>query len=360
MRILQVINRMMRGGGAEKIVCDLSLALNKIEGVEVDVLSIAPPLNDDMVTILQENGVDHFVLSNSLYSGRNVGRLRSFVAIGAYDVVHVHLFPALYYAGAAKLTGKFLPTLAYTEHSTSNRRRNKLLFRKTDKIIYRQYNKIIAISPQVKRNLEAHLGWEGVRVVHNGIDTTAIYETPPSALRAELQIPEDSTVVTMVSRVTPGKDFSTLILAIEQLPEFFHILFVGDGPLMTELKNRKEKSSASTRIHILGLRKDVIEIEKGSDIIVLSTQHEGFSIAMLEAMACHKPFVASAVEGIKDLVSDVAVLFEYKDATALAEILMKLYNDKSYRNDVADRCLNFASRYDINLIAQQYIEQYSL
>lgn len=358
MKVLQVINRMMRSGGAEKFALDLSLALNRIDGVEVSVLSITAPENTDFTDMLSEAGIKHHVLSDSLYAIKNIPRLRRFIRQGGFDAVHVHLFPSLYFASAASMLGSKPGRLIYTEHSTSNRRRGNPLTRLADRIMYKRFDTLIGISKKVKENLSRHLGTDRIEIINNGVDLRHIGMIPAGTIREESGIPAGATVVTMVSRISPGKDFNTLISAIEALPPDFHVVFVGDGPLMPELKNRVEISAAKDRIHVLGLRNDVISILKASDIVVLSTHHEGFSIAMLEAMGCHKPFVASAVEGIKDLVDDVAVLFEYENSGQLAECLLRLRDDKAHYQAVADRCLKFAQSYDIDSIASKYMSLY--
>lgn len=361
MKILQIINCENRGGGAEKFVLDLSIALKRIKGISIDVLSIQKPNNDNFIKILSNNNINHHHLSDNVYSPFNVIRLYKFINNRDYDVIHVHLFPSLYYAGIIQLICKSKFKLIYTEHNTSNRRRNKFIFKATDSFFYRQYYKVIAISSKVKKNLEEHLSSKiysssnKIDTIYNGIDLDAIRSAPITDIFSELSIPKDATITTMVSRMTPVKDYQTLIKAIELLPKNHHAIFVGDGPLRTAIEDQVYNSTAKNRIHILGLRNDVFGILKASDIIVLSSKHEGFSIAMLEAMASGKPFVASSVEGIKDLVSDVAELFEYKNYQELSSILLKLSTNKEYYGEVADRCSQFAKKYDINTIAKQYL-----
>lgn len=359
MKILQVIDSLVRGGGAEKFVLDLSIALSKVESVEIDVLSITTPSNNDYVEILKTNGISHYVLSSKLRSIKNVNLLRKFIELGNYDVVHVHLFPALYFAALAKVISNKKFRLIYTEHSTTNKRRGNSIFRMTDRYVYRKYDAVIGISDKVKLNLDSHLSGNFVQVINNGIDIANIQAASSANIRAIEHISDDSTVVTMVSRITNGKDYNTVINAINRLPDNFHVIFIGDGPLMPDLRTKAYESGIAERIHILGLRSDVCSILKDSDIIVLSTHHEGFSIAMLEAMACKKPFVASAVEGIKDLVDGIAELFEYQNDEELASILLNLSDDRMKYEQVAMRCLKFAQQYDIHLVARKYMNVYA-
>lgn len=356
MKILQIIDRMMRSGGAEKFVLDLTLAVDRMPDVEVEVLSIAPPANNDFVDILRNAGIPHYVLSPKMYSLKAVWKLKQFIEKGGYDVVHVHLFPALYYVGAIRILGSFKGKLCYTEHSTSNHRRGNPIMAMTDRFVYKRYDAIVAISDKVKHNLERHLHRNDVIVVNNGIDIDAISSAHLTDLRKECSIPADATIVTMVSRITNGKDHTTLVKAIADLPQDFHLVLVGDGSLRQNLETTVSLSGAAERIHILGLRQDVYGILKASDIVVLSTEHEGFSIAMLEAMACRKPFVASSVPGIADLVDGIAELFEYQNHKQLAEILQRLKDSPAEYEKVANQCYAFAQKYDINNVALNYLK----
>lgn len=359
MRILEIINQLNRGGGAEKFVLDLSIALSTNSGAEVDVVSIAPPLNNDFTNQLNAYGITHRSIGKRLKDISNIFTTAKAIRLGNYDAVHVHLFPALYIVGLAKMFGLLNNTkIYYTEHSTTNRRRNNKLLQLFDKIIYRQYGGIIAISNKVKANLSKHLNFSDISIINNGINLNIIKSTEPANLHSELGIPGDACVVTMVGRFIIGKDYDTLLSTLEKLPEKFHIVCVGDGPTRQSVENTFITKKYAKNIHFLGLRSDVIAILKASDITVLSTEHEGFSISMLESMACGKPFVASAVPGVKDLVGGIAELFEYKNVDQLSNILLQLSSDNDHYQAVAERCHNFASRFDINQIASIYLTEF--
>ena len=100
MKVLQVIDTLARGGGAEKFVFDLTLALHR-QGVEVEVLSVTQPTEErkkEFITRLKQEGIAVYGLNpdNRLYAVGNTCLIYRFIKQHAYDVVHVHLFPALY------------------------------------------------------------------------------------------------------------------------------------------------------------------------------------------------------------------------------------------------------------------------
>lgn len=360
MKILQVINRLNRGGGAEKLALDLTLALKKYRQNEVSMLNLCTPKDNDFVELLLSNNIPVYTVSNRLRSITTLFKFFGFIRHHQFKAINVHLFPSLYFVGLAKMLGFIKCPIFYTEHSTKNRRRNSAIMRYADKIIYKQYSKIIAISDQVAENLKNHLGSDNIVIINNGIDIEAINTCQALDLHKEFCTDDSVRFVVMVARFMPGKDYATLYRSLLRLPESVHVVCVGDGALFDDAKQMVSKLSLNDRVHFTGLRTDVISIIKGADIAVLSTEHEGFSISMLEAMACGKPFVASAVEGVKDLVDGVAELFEYQNETQLSDIIIKLLDNESYRNIVIERCSSFAANYDIKKIADKYQNIYDI
>ena len=358
MKILHIINSFTRGGGAEALVLTLATALSRIEDNTVHVLSLKNPEDKELAQLLEKQGGKCFALSENLKSFRNIHLLADFIKRGNYDIVNVHLFPSLYVAALAKILKGVNARLIYTEHSTTNRRRGKLLFRIIDKRVYRTYDCIITISKEVERALKQHIPDIRTVVINNGINISSFENAVPVGIRTEMGLPPDCKLVTMVARFCFMKDYKTLIKAMSRLDCNVHLLCIGDGPLLKENKEYAQAVGVGSRIHFLGLRKDVPNLLQASDVIVLSSEHEGFSISMLEAMSCRKPFIGSNVPGIGDLVDDIALLFEFQNDEELAlRINEVLANDSLYHN-VAEKCYSFAKQYDINTIAQKYMRLY--
>lgn len=358
MKILQFINTLQLGDGASKLCYDLSLSLISDSDVEVSLLNLVEPQDKTLVNNFKKKGIKCFTLSNKIYSIKNICKLKRFLKNNRFDVIHVHLFPPLYYVAIVKLLCRKSIKIVYTEHSTKNRRRNSFLFTLLDRIIYKQYNSVVAISERVKYLLDEHLKNDKSIIIHNGINIHEIECILPINIKSLLNLPNDSVIVTMVARFVVGKDYKTLIKSLLYLPINVHVVCVGDGPLLKETKLFANKCNLNKRTHFLGLRSDVVEILKSSDIIVLSSEHEGFSISMLEGMSCKKPFIASNVEGLKDLVSNTAMMFEFQNEKMLAEKINSFLNDKSLYTVVANKCFDFAQKYDINNIKQLYLREY--
>lgn len=358
MKILHIINSLVRGGGAETLVFALTAALSKIETNTVHVLSLKNPKDKEYVQLLEAQGSKCFALSNNLRSFKNIRLLADFVKEGDYDIVNVHLFPSLYVAALAKTLKGMNVRLVYTEHSTTNKRRDKLIFRIIDKKIYSAYNRIVAISKEVDRALKEHVPNAHTIIINNGINISLFENAFPANIRSEIGLNQDCRLVTMVARFCFMKDYKTVIKAMTRLDCNVHLLCIGDGPFLNENREYASAVGVKSRVHFLGLRKDVPNLLQDSDVIVLSSEHEGFSISMLEAMSCRKPFIGSDVPGIGDLVKNIALLFEYKNDEELASCINEVLTDKAMYNTIAERCYSFAKQYDINHIAQKYMDLY--
>lgn len=358
MKLLLVIDCFCRKGGAEKLVMDLALEL-KSRGVFVDILSIATPpsYEIDFVECANSNGIKTYCLSKgNIYNPLIIFKLRQFLLKNVYDIIHVHLFPALYYVAIAC---GMRNCLVYTEHSTDNRRRHAWYGRMLDRWIYRKYSKVVAISEQVNRNLVDHLGYCNTVVIHNGIKVQNFHNAQVIDKKKLIGADVNNLkIITMCARFVPSKDYVTLIKSIKLLPTNIHLVCVGDGPDRIECEKFCESIDVKDRVHFLGIRKDVDRIFKSSDLIVLSTAYEGFSISMLEAMASGTPFIASDVVGVRDLVSEYVPLFPYKDYDALAEMIKDIISNNHFRETIILKCLSFANKFDISIVADKYLKLY--
>ena len=120
------------------------------------------------------------------------------------------------------------------------------------------------------------------------------------------------------------KDQKTLIKALALLPDDFYVLFVGDGPLLDEYQKLAQYYNLSKRILFLSVREDAISILKASDIVVMSSNFEGFGLAAVEGMAAGKPVIASDVEGLSNIVEGAGLLFEPHNEKDLAAKVREL------------------------------------
>lgn len=351
MKILHVITS-LRTGGAEKLMVDL-LPRMKAKGHEVELCvfdGIKTPFYDE----IERRGVKVIPLGRSVYSLSNICKLIPLMR--GYDIVHSHNTACQYFVAISSLFVRC--KIFTTEHNTTNRRRN-WVWKLLDKWMYRQYDKIICISELTKENLIQHIGkdfLEKCKIIYNGIDLERF------GFKREQEYDDvRHKVIVMVSAFREQKDQKTLIRAMRWLPNNYFLRLIGGGEarLILGCKDLAEELKIQNRIEFLGVRTDVPELLQQADVIVLSSHYEGLSLSSLEGMASGKPFVASDVEGLHDIVGGYGVLFPHEDIKALADMIQKLCEDETFAREIAEKCQQRAKMFDIEVMAQKYMNLYN-
>ncbi|HEX6373126.1 MAG TPA: glycosyltransferase family 4 protein [Longimicrobium sp.] len=135
-----------------------------------------------------------------------------------------------------------------------------------------------------------------VHVVVNGMGTVG---TPPAPVRRELGIGEDAILLAAVGGSERRKGFDLLIDALPALDARVHAVLVGGGTdaERSRLETQARERGVAERVHFLGRRPDGPAVTAACDAFVLPSRSEGFSVAMLEAMAAGRPTVATDVGG---------------------------------------------------------------
>ena len=112
------------------------------------------------------------------------------------------------------------------------------------------------------------------------------------------------------------------------------------------------------RVRFLGLRTDIPNVLRAADVIVMSSHWEGLSLSNVEGMSAHKPFIASDVNGLKEVTKGYGILFPHEDEKVLAEEINRLASDEAYYNEIAERCYNRALEFDISNTVSGYADVY--
>lgn len=294
-----------------------------------------------------------YCLGTSYYNPWYIVRLMRIMR--QYDVVHTHnSSPQLFAAIANVFCGKKLVT---TEHNTNNRKRGNFFLAVIDRWMYPRYDKVICISTQAERNLRVYLDRKDddrICTIFNGVDIKASHEANPAK-----ELTTKKFVVVMVAGFRPQKDQDTLIVAMQHLDfNSYELWLVGDGERVESLKLKVEGLGLKDQVRFLGLRTDVPNVLKSADVVVMSTHYEGLSLSNIEGMAAGKPFVASDVDGIREVTEGYGLLFPHGDAEALANIIRKLHDDREFYREVAARCYERAKQFDISVMVERYNEAY--
>jgi glycosyltransferase involved in cell wall biosynthesis len=310
MRILFVING-TEFGGTEVSLAATAASLAR-RGHAVHVLSLKPvgPLAARMAAsgvAVSSFDMPEAVSAPSLLLAavRLARRLRR----EPYDVVHSLLPRANVVSRVAnRLAGGGRPHFA-GERSTDFRRSRAVQV--LNRLTAGWSDAVLAVSPAVRDVLVARDGIAARRilVVPNGVDLRELDGAAPADVRRERGIPAGQPIVCAIGRLIPDKGHVYLLRAVAALgarPAPVHVVIVGGGPEERRLREEAARLGLGQRVHLLGVRGDAAAVLKASDVFVLPSLEEGFPVSLLEAMACARPVVASAVGGIPAVLEDGA------------------------------------------------------
>lgn len=256
---------------------------------------------------------------------RVIGRLRRLLVRREVDVVHTHLWGAdLWGRLAARFSGT--EVVVSTAHNVDTWKKGYHLW--LDRRLARWTTRLVAVSKPVQEFYEARrVGAGRWDVIHNGIPSGE--RSRPEASMAALGIRKSDRVVALVGRLVPAKAPGVFLEAIARaavkVPSI-KALVIGDGPLRPEVEAQVERLGLDGRVVLTGLRRDARELAAGADVVAFSSEREGLSIAMLEAMAAGVPVVATRVGGTPELIESgvTGELVPPGDPEALADGLVRM------------------------------------
>jgi glycosyltransferase involved in cell wall biosynthesis len=254
------------------------------------------------------------------------------------DLVHAHgaLSPGTIALGARALGLPCLVTVLGTgPHGDLARLARKPLGRVRARLLFR-YAWFAALSADARKELIRH-GVPDARILAlpNGVDVAA--NRPAQAqeraqLRQELGLPDRGFLGAFVGRLHPVKDVDTLLEATVRVPELT-LLLVGDGPDRRRLAAKADQLGIADRVRFHGQSSRVADLLRAADAFLLSSHGEGMSNALLEAMACGLPCLASrTVGGAEELLEDGrGMLVADGDVAAWATAIRRVVDDRDLR-----------------------------
>ncbi|MDD5674484.1 MAG: glycosyltransferase family 4 protein [Chitinivibrionales bacterium] len=274
------------------------------------------------------------------------------------EILHVHGYKEAFFGGiAAKLCG--IKTIVRTHHGKgvleSSLKHRLFEFINAHFLIGHS----ISVSEDLKRYLiqKKIVSVNTVRVIHNGIDETAIIpKKSNNAIREELGISLKSIVVGTLGRMVGVKGHIYFLEGAKEIcRQKNNVIFViaGDGPFKSEALNFVKKENLDDKIKILGFRDDPIDVLNMFDVFTLTSLHEGVPMVLLEAMCLAKPIISSSVGGIPEILTNEvnSLLIEPGDSQAFSQAVQKLVHDREFREKLGQQArFNLLKKHSINIL----------
>lgn len=255
------------------------------------------------------------------------------------EILHAYL-PAANVIGpvAARLAG--VRGIVVSKRGLANYKAAYPLIRRVEWLGNRLADVILVNSDAVRRDVErTERRWEGkFRKIYNGVDPIAAW-TREQAGRFRLRegIAPDAPVILSVSNFYPYKGHADLVAAASRVvascPGAVFLLAGRDAGTLEECRARVLEGGLARNFRFLGGRTDVADCIRASDLFVHPSHEEGFSNAILEAMAGGRAVVACDVGGNPEAVrdGDTGLLVPPRKPAALADAMLRLLNDPAMR-----------------------------
>jgi len=274
-----------------------------------------------------------------------------------FDLIHVHMMEWPAFIGVR--LGRALNKPVLIKDSTMNGIINVLRYpkgkQKQDAIARNAY--LVAMTKAIRNNyLHAGVPAEKISLIPNGVSIA------PSPNKGK----QWSNKVIFVGNLTqqPAKGIDILLLAwkliIKKLPSAtLHI--VGNGYLDAYQKFASEYGIESS-VHFLGKRQQVKQLLTSSDIFVLPSRREGMSNALLEAMTCAMPIVATDISGNQDLIKNniSGLLVPPEDTEKLAAaIIFMLQNPERSMSMGREAYRTVVEKCEMKKVTDDYLRLYN-
>lgn len=214
---------------------------------------------------------------------------------------------------------------------------------------YPYADRVITVSESLKQSINEFHKVSDISIVHNmaGREFTHI------------SVPTHPFTFVSTGRLVYGKGFDLLPTAFSKvkdvLPTDWQMLIIGDGEEHAGLQCQINDSGLQNHIRLLGrkTKTEIASLLQNSDVFILPSRGENFSVAVLEALACGLPVIASITGGIRECISPQnGILFPVDDVHALADAIQTMYDNRENYNHqlIADDC---RARFSPEVIARQ-------
>jgi len=283
-----------------------------------------------------------------------------------YDVIHVHGLN--YHTAPAVLAAHWFRRKIITKLANSGSASDIHKFRTSQQLPGARFlfptalrcDRFIATNPTIRQELiAAGVSSEKIVELTNGVETDSIQPRSDYSLHHPIRL-------LFVGRLHRQKGLDVLLAAfaslVQQHPRLnLRLQVLGEGPLRESLMRLAFELEIASRVDWIGQTDRVMDYFQQADLFVLPSRAEGISNALLEAMACGLPVVASKIPGNVDVVEHGrnGLLFSVDDQASLASALTLLLA----RADLRERLGRAArqaveSRFSLGFIADRLIALY--
>ncbi len=362
-------------GGIER---RLAAILPRLDQNRFDVSVVCLRERGPIADKLEQSGIPvHCIPFRSRWDPRALCRLTELMKSQRVDIVHSHMYRSNVPATvAAKMAGiRHIWCQVHNVDTWETRRQAWM-----DRFLSRWREGMIAVSERVKSDIREKLGLPDgrIRVIYNGIDHERFgsAQEARAGLRHEKNLAERDIVFLFAARLVEQKRCADFLEAFGKLhvetpksqddPDEFRkpprawAWILGDGPLMSALQSQASQLPDPTMVKFWGKKDDVERYMAAADVLVLPSTREGFSNAVIEAMAAGLPIIASDVGGNAEAVEDgkEGIIIPPLQVQGLTYAMRRMLMDHQTRSSMSTAARVKAQRFSLDTMLHETEQLY--
>jgi glycosyltransferase involved in cell wall biosynthesis len=354
--------------GAEVQVAALLKYLSREAGIRLCAIVLNP---GRLAEEMERLKLEHLVIPESQHGFLEIlRRATSFLRRQPPDVLHSHRYKENLLAAllARRLR---VPVLVRTRHGLEEPQgggralKQKMIHVLDRWVARRSVDRVIAVSTEMARKLGHELGEAKIAVIPNGVDLERVRSPLGSGeARERIGLPAQSRVLGVACRLEPIKRLDIFLRAAKLLAEVspqMRFVIAGDGRERGNLEALAGKLGLADRVFFLGHRNDMFDVLRALDLLVISSDHEGLPMVLLEALALGIPVVARRVGGIPEVIThgETGILVESGSPEALSAACQELLSQEVLRRRISEAgCRLVAERYSARRTAREVANLY--
>lgn len=369
-------------GGAQRVASEVGQGLSD----EVEVKAV---LFENRVTYVWNHRVESLELKNSpIAIGKLIGLIKKIVRLRAIVAAERPIAVLSFMEGAnylnilvRMLTAKNRYRCIISVHTNLS----KALFvggylsaihRFMIRLLYNRADKVIAVSHGVAKDLVESFAVDErqIEVIHNPVDLRSITMLG-NQNEINLRLDADIPYIANLGRLTYAKGHRLLLQAFRLILGHVRcrLVIIGDGELRAELEEEAKDQRVSSEVLFAGYRSNPFPLLSRARVFAFPSIYEGFAIALVEAMACGCPVVATdcdygpreilapttayrsgddGVAGVEE--QEFGILVPPNNAARLAEGMLAMLTDEGKRQHYAKMAVRRAQDFDVLKVARRY------
>ena len=341
---LLFVTSTLNSGGTERVI---SLLANELShrGHQVEIVCLNRhvvfyPIDEKVKVVFAEEAV------GTSFIGKKMLWLRKYVKTTRPDAV-LPFMTDVYSVTLVSLIGLGIPVISSERYDP---RASNLLFKTIRWLFLRLTTHLVVQTEDIKSCYSKALQKR----------TTVIYNPVNEKVFEDSLVPKErQNKIVSVGRLAPQKNFPMLIDAFAKIKEEFpdyQLTIFGEGPLREELQSQIDRLHLTESALLAGRSNQVIEELRSAKLFCMSTNAEGMSNALIEAMCVGLPVITTKVSGAEELVDDgkTGFITPIGDEAQLVVALRKMLGNEALMKEMGERNLQKRDLFNLKTIANEW------